>query len=55
VKPVLLVSVAGAVALSWWADLIRRPAASLFEDEHSEALKTSDEAALDQNGVVAGE
>ena len=55
VKPVLLVSVAGAVALSWWADLIRRPAASLFEDEHSEALKTSDEAALDQHGVVAGE
>lgn len=55
VRPVLLVAVVGAIGLSWWTDLIRRPAASLFENERSETLQARHQAALDQHSVVAGE
>ncbi|MEO6126301.1 MAG: MFS transporter [Ilumatobacteraceae bacterium] len=55
VKPVLMLAVAGAIFLSWWADLIRRPAESLFEDDGSKPLEPGYQAAFDQHGVVAGE
>ena len=54
-RPVLFVSVASAVVLSWWADLIRRPTQMLSDDEGSEPLKTRNATSLDEHGVVAGE
>ncbi len=54
-RPVLFTSVAGAIVLSWWCDLIRRPAETLPEDETGEALKARHAAGLDEQGVVAGE
>lgn len=54
-KPVLFVGVAAAIALSWWTDLIRRPAQLLSDDERGETVQPRNATALDEHGVVAGE
>lgn len=54
-RPVLFLSVAGALFLSWWCNLIRRPAELLTDDERGEAFQTRNATSLDQQGVVAGE
>jgi MFS family permease len=54
-KPVLFVAAAGAVAMSWYCDLIRRPAELLPEEERGEPLQSRNSASFDEHGVVAGE
>lgn len=54
-KPVLFVGVAGALAMSWYCDLIRRPAELLPDEERGEALQSRHSACFDEQGVVAGE
>jgi len=54
-KPVLFVGVAGALAMSWYCDLIRRPAALLPDEERGEPLQSRHTASFDEQGVVAGE
>jgi MFS family permease len=54
-RPVLLISVAAAVFLSWWTDLIRRPAVLLPEHERHEPLQARNATSFDEQGVVAGE
>jgi MFS family permease len=54
-RPVLFVAVGAAIVLSWWADLNRRPAQLLSDDERSEPIQARNATALDEHGVVAGE
>ena len=54
-RPVLFVGVAGALAMSWYCDLIRRPAELLPAEERGEPLQSRNSASLDEQGVVAGE
>ncbi len=53
-RPLLFLSASMALGLSWWCDLIRRPAELLVEEDSGEALKPSYPATLHQNGIVAG-
>ena len=54
-RPVLFVAVVGALFLSWWCDLIRRPAELLPEEERGDVLQPRNTASFDEHGVVAGE
>jgi MFS family permease len=54
-RPVLFVAVIGALGLSWWCDLIRRPAELLPDDDAGDVLQTRHTASFDEQGVVAGE
>jgi MFS family permease len=54
-RPVLMASVVGALVLSWWCDLSRRPVGLLSDEERSDALEAGNSAAFDQNGIVAGQ
>ncbi len=54
-RPVLIVSVVAALVLSWWTDLIRRPAGLLIDDDLGEGLQPSHTASFDEHGIVAGE
>ena len=54
-RPVLLLAVVGALFLSWWCDLVRRPAELLPEEERGNALQTRNATSFDEQGVVAGE
>ena len=54
-RPVLFLAVAGALFLSWWCDLIRRPAELLPEEELGDTLKPRNATSFDEHGVVAGE
>ncbi|MCU1398767.1 MAG: putative major facilitator superfamily transporter [Acidimicrobiales bacterium] len=54
-RPVLLLSVVGSAFLSWWCDLIRRPAVTLTEHELRQPLQTRHTAGFDEQGVVAGQ
>jgi MFS family permease len=54
-RPVLLLGAAGAVVVSWYADLVHRPAVLLPHDEPGDVLHPRDEAPLDERGIVAGE
>ncbi|MCU1393638.1 MAG: putative major facilitator superfamily transporter [Ilumatobacteraceae bacterium] len=54
-RPVLFIGVAAAIFLSWWCNLINRPAQLLPEEAARESLQPRHPAALDEQGVVAGE
>lgn len=54
-RPVLLVAVAGALALSWWTNLIKRPAKLLVDDETGQPLESSHTARFEEHGVVASQ
>ncbi len=54
-RPVLFVAVVAALVLSWWTDLIRRPAQLLTDEERGEPFQPRNATALDEHGVVAGE
>lgn len=54
-RPVLMVGVVGALGLSWWTDLIRRPARLLVDDERGEALEPGNPAGLDQQRIAPAE
>lgn len=54
-KPVLFVGVVGAIGMSWYCDLIRRPADLLPEEERSQPLQSRNSASFDEQGVVAGD
>jgi MFS family permease len=54
-RPVLFVAVVAALGLSWWTNLVRRPATLLVEDEAGESLEPRHQTSFDEHGVVAGE
>jgi MFS family permease len=54
-RPVLYVAVAAAIGLSWWCDLVRRPAELLPDEERRDALQARNSTSFDEQGVVAGE
>jgi predicted MFS family arabinose efflux permease len=62
-RPVLLISAASALALSWWCDVARRPVSTLADedvaivadDRRSQSLEAGRTAGLDEHGITAGE
>jgi MFS family permease len=54
-RPVLVVGAIGAFGISWYCDLVRRPAELLPEEKGSEPLQARNAACFDEQGVVAGE
>ena len=54
-RPVLGVSVAAALALSWWCDLIQRPARGLADDELDQSFQAGDSAPFHEHGIIAGQ
>ncbi len=53
--PVLLAGAVAAVGLAWYCNIPARPSRTLADEERSDALEPSYPAALDEQGLSAGE
>jgi len=54
-RGVMLFGAVVALALSWWTDLIRRPARLIDDEQGDDSFKSGHAAAFDEQGIVAGE